>query len=239
MLEIMIENISVTTGQYVKLNYALAEIEQRIIAIFLDRIVQFVFYLILFYALDNWGDANLRHLLYISTVLLNLFLEYITHGKTVGKWCMRIKVVSDNGVPPSFSQCFVRFLLYPIDFWIVGAVMITKRSQRLGDIASGCYVVKEQTNKMVKVSLKDDYKYVKPKYRPVYKSVMQLTEKDINYVNHALFDKKFYSQQDQVAILIKKKLGVKTTNLSDKEFLQQIRNDYLYHLQVLEEKPVA
>ncbi|HOI27312.1 MAG TPA: RDD family protein [Paludibacteraceae bacterium] len=236
----MIESINVTTGQYVKLNYALADIEQRIFAIIIDRIVQALYYLTGIYFCSFFvDDDSLNALFYISALFLNLFIEYISHGQTIGKWMMRVKVVSEDGVPPTFSQCFVRFLLYPIDIWLVGVILINKKSQRLGDLASGCFVVKKQTNKMVKVSLEDDYRYVQPKYKPVFDTVMQLTKKDLNYINHALFDRKFYSQQDQVAILIKKRLGVNNNNLSDREFLEQVRNDYFYHVQVLEEEPLA
>ncbi|MCB9018415.1 MAG: RDD family protein [Paludibacteraceae bacterium] len=236
----MIENINVTTGQYVKLSYEVADIEQRILAIVMDRILQYIILLCgIFVSSSFVNPYYFIVLVYIFISCMNVFIEYLSHGQTIGKMLMRITVVSDDGVPPSFSQCVIRWLLYPIDFWVVGVVLINKKSQRIGDIASGCYVVKKQTNKMVKVSLEDDYKYTDPKYKPRFENVLLLTSKDMGYVKSALYDKKFYSQQDQVARLIRKRMGIQNSDMSDKQFLQQVRNDYYYQVQVLEKEPAV
>ena len=79
------------------------------------------------------------------------FCEGVFNGQTVGKRAMGIRVVSERGVPISGAQAILRNLvgtvdgLIPFFFQIALASMIlTRKFQRLGDLAAGTMVVIEE-----------------------------------------------------------------------------------------------
>lgn len=78
-----------------------------------------------------------------------VLLEGLT-GFTVGKLALQIKAVDAEGRPPGLGKSFIRSLLRFVDTnpLLVGglpagiSVLVTKRKQRLGDLAANTYVVK-------------------------------------------------------------------------------------------------
>lgn len=82
--------------------------------------------------------------------LYKLLLEAFWNGQTLGKRVAGIRVVSADGLPVRFWQVLVRNLLRPIDFfpgfYLIGSICIlaSQRAQRLGDMAAGTVVVREQ-----------------------------------------------------------------------------------------------
>ena len=75
-------------------------------------------------------------------------LEWLWNGQTIGKRVFGLRVIGDDGAPPGFLPIFVRNLVRVVDFlpsfYGVGllAIVLSPRSQRLGDIAAGTYVVR-------------------------------------------------------------------------------------------------
>lgn len=87
----------------------------------------------------------------LLVVLASLWLNYFAicesmWGKTVGKHVMGMRVVGGDGGKASFGACSVRNLLRPLDYLIVGPVMIatTARRRRLGDRLADTVVVSER-----------------------------------------------------------------------------------------------
>jgi uncharacterized RDD family membrane protein YckC len=76
--------------------------------------------------------------------------EAVWSGQTLGKRAMRLRAVDMRGGPLSVGQAIVRNLVRIVDFlpayYLAGAVAIfvTKRNQRLGDLAAGTVVVRER-----------------------------------------------------------------------------------------------
>jgi uncharacterized RDD family membrane protein YckC len=74
--------------------------------------------------------------------------EWLWRGQTLGKWLLRLRVMDAHGLKLRFSQIVIRNLLRFIDmlpaFYVVGgaATLLTRRSQRLGDIAANTVVVR-------------------------------------------------------------------------------------------------
>jgi hypothetical protein len=159
---------------------------------------------------------------------MNLILEYFWNGKTIGKKIMKIKVISDNCQPPTFQQCLLRWIIYPIDSMLIGLIFINKYGQRIGDMAAGCYVVNEKTKKLVNVSIEDDYRYVEKDYQPVYSQLDAMTEKEEALILKALYDRNYVSQQTEIARSISKKLNLEQQESNSERFLIQLYNDYKY-----------
>ena len=77
-----------------------------------------------------------------------IVLEWCCHGKTVGKRIFNLRVVDEHGLQLTFGQIVVRNLMRGVDclpvFYLVGGAVcvLSRRSQRLGDIAAGTVVVR-------------------------------------------------------------------------------------------------
>lgn len=84
--------------------------------------------------------------LYILLMLLYFTYFEGTSGQTLGKKIKGIKVVKENGDPPSLVDALIRTILRIIDgiaFYLVGFIVIqvSEKKQRLGDKAAGTIVV--------------------------------------------------------------------------------------------------
>jgi uncharacterized RDD family membrane protein YckC len=84
----------------------------------------------------------------VTMVLLGYhpLFEGLWDGLTPGKRAAGIRVISADGQPIAWSQVLIRAIFRLIDLSPIGvvAILVTKRSQRLGDLAAGTIVVHEQ-----------------------------------------------------------------------------------------------
>jgi uncharacterized RDD family membrane protein YckC len=77
-----------------------------------------------------------------------IIFEWFWRGRTLGKMALRLRVMDEQGLRLRFSQVVVRNLLRIADMlpalYMVGGVscMLTRRCQRLGDLAAGTVVVR-------------------------------------------------------------------------------------------------
>jgi uncharacterized RDD family membrane protein YckC len=77
-----------------------------------------------------------------------ILLEWLWNGQTIGKRVYRLRVINEDGSPAQFTAVLVRNLLRLVDFlpafYGVGVLVIvlSPKSQRLGDLAAGTYVVR-------------------------------------------------------------------------------------------------
>ncbi len=84
-------------------------------------------------------------------VFLGYFVlwELLWDGQTPGKRLLGLRVVHSDGTRLTLTACLVRNLLRPVDFLPFGygigllVLVVTDRSQRLGDLAAGTVVVRE------------------------------------------------------------------------------------------------
>lgn len=92
-------------------------------------------------------------LLFLLLWFYNVLFEVFRHGATPGKSVLGIRVVNANGTPVGWSGSLIRNLIRNIDFmpgvYLFGfiSVMLTEKSQRLGDLAAGTLVVYEPRRK--------------------------------------------------------------------------------------------
>ncbi len=84
---------------------------------------------------------------FIVSVGYGIALEWGWRGQTLGKRLFRLRVMDERGLRLQFDQVVIRNLLRVVDslpaFYLVGglACLISRRSQRLGDMAAGAIVV--------------------------------------------------------------------------------------------------
>jgi len=161
------DRITLTTPEQVEVTYELAGLGSRFLAGMLDALlvalVIFVLsvgfgYLRALLAADPiqgvvaWGIViSAAVLVYMGYFVL---LEMVWQGQSLGKRVTGLRVISTTGAPLSFEQSAVRNILRIVDLLPVAyaaalvSILLTRRMQRLGDIAAGAMVVKERLSEL-------------------------------------------------------------------------------------------
>lgn len=160
--------ISLSTPESVELEFTLAGIGNRALALIIDynilAIVLLVFWvawLLFFFGLMGYldrleGDYSqvpywlLGIALLASFVIYNgyfVYFEVMRQGQSPGKRIAKIRVIRDDGRPVGMSQSVIRSLLRAIDdLFFIGVffIVFNKREKRIGDWAAGTLVIQEQ-----------------------------------------------------------------------------------------------
>ncbi len=204
----------------------------------------------------SFQDSAGLDILIISIPMLfySLITEVSMNGQTIGKKILRIRVISLEGGEPTFGQFVLRwitkFFEWPFLFgYIVGSAMalanyifatgflgiaviitilVSKKSQRLGDMAAGTAVVDAKSfmsvNDTIFVNVNSSNYAVK------YPEVMRLSDNDINTIKSVLMQSEKTNNYDicmRVEYKIKEVLGI-TSSLSSSDFLEKLLEDYNY-----------
>ena len=102
-------------------------------------------------AITDFAGAIQVILGFVISVFYAIVLEWFWRGQTVGKRMLGLRVMDERGLTLSFRQIVLRNLFRIIDvlpsaFYLVGGVscLLTKRCQRLGDLAAGTLVIRRR-----------------------------------------------------------------------------------------------
>jgi len=235
-------NTTIITGQYVQINQTPASVGERIIARLIDMAIIILYLLAIFSFARNVPTLPVYLACYYLITILpvlcySLLFEVFNHGQSIGKMIMNIRVVMADGSSPTFGAYLLRWLLYLIDFTITGGLglifmLMTKKSQRIGDLAAGTMVIKLNDYRKIKVSL-DEYSHLEANYHPVFPQAGDLSLEQINVIEKALSvdGKERYNYIGQLSGKIKELLRI-NTQLSDEKFLETLVKDYQYYAYV-------
>ena len=147
---------TIVTPEAVPLDLDTAGLGSRGIAQILDTLVQIgvlLAFVLIAAGFGLEGAAQVAVLLLASLVAFwgyYFVFEGLWNGQTPGKRAQRIRVVRADGQPIGWTEVLVRNLLRIVDllpaYYLVGAVsiIVTRHSQRLGDLAAGTIVVHER-----------------------------------------------------------------------------------------------
>lgn len=150
---------SMITGEGVLIDVPATSVASLVIAAIIDYIVIFSGFVLATLALSWLGGSVTEAQAAIIGILLTVtgFLvvpvgvELLTRGRSLGKLVMKLRVVRDDGGPITFRHAFVRGLVGIIEIWLLMGVpavvsaMLSTRAKRIGDLAAGTYVVREET----------------------------------------------------------------------------------------------
>ena len=150
--------LEVETPDHVVLRYDLAGAGNRGFAAVLDFLIATVIALTALVVLSLGGAFTGASFFVVGglTLILTLvliwsyfiLLEWLWNGQTIGKRAYRLRVINEDGSPAGFTAVLIRNLIRLVDFlpafYGVGVMVIvlTPKSQRLGDLAAGTYVVR-------------------------------------------------------------------------------------------------
>ena len=141
------------------LDFEVAGLGSRIPALLLDLLIQFGLLLALGLIVGGFSAVGLSDTPGIILTIVGLFVVLIGYpilceafwgGRTVGKAAAGLRVRTVEGAPIRFRHAAIRGSLLLIDLYLTTAiagtlsVLLSKRSQRLGDLAAGTLVLRER-----------------------------------------------------------------------------------------------
>ncbi|HZS85912.1 MAG TPA: RDD family protein [Chloroflexota bacterium] len=151
---------SLDTPESVTIRYDIAGVGTRFLAAIIDSILQAAILVALVIVLLSsssllQGSSTFVVvaivLALVNAVLLgyHAFFEIAWNGQSPGKRALKLRVIGANGYPATPLALVIRNVLRLVDFlpslYCVGllAMMISRRSRRLGDLMAGTIVIKE------------------------------------------------------------------------------------------------
>ena len=161
----LFNRIKIRTPESVELEFALAGIGSRAVALFIDYIVLGISLLLLFWLgvfviaqLSQWNSLlgvesetlQLWALAILSVLMFALYVGYFVgfetawYGQTPGKRYAKIRVIRDDAQPVRLFQATLRSLVRPVDdILFIGFffILLGKNEKRIGDWLAGTLVV--------------------------------------------------------------------------------------------------
>jgi uncharacterized membrane protein SpoIIM required for sporulation/uncharacterized RDD family membrane protein YckC len=157
------DRISIVTPDHIELDFELAGLGSRFLALIIDTVLIGVLIVILIIAAvalgigalslrsfnaDSWVWAFAVLVYFLVTWGYFLFFEALNRGQTPGKKWTGIRVLRDDGLPVGWRESALRNLVRAADILpppacIVGglAIVLSKDGKRLGDLLAGTIVV--------------------------------------------------------------------------------------------------
>lgn len=232
---------TIITGQFVRISQTPASIGERLVALVID-------YLLI--GLYVWSTAALLYKLhlpsgfslifflcvvYLPVLGYSFFCELFNHGQSFGKKLVNIRVVKVDGSTPGIGDYLLRWLLFIVDGPLTSGlgllvVLLTKNSQRLGDLAAGTMVIKEKNYRKIHVSL-DEFDYLTQNYHPVYPQSADLSLEQVNVITRTLEsgEKDRARRIATLAQKVQRLLSVSPPDGNHERFLQTVLRDYQYY----------
>lgn len=245
----MQKSIDITTTQNVTIEYELARLRERALALVLDWVIILVGYVVLIQLiravvpsafLSNMAWEVLLFLMpIVSFFLYNILFDLLNTGQTPGKLAMGLKVVRLDGKEPEWPDVVLRALLHLVDsmfsFGLIGVVLIktTDKSQRFGDMAAHTSVIRIQSSRylfrledILTISTLDNY-------QPVYPQVVNLNESDMLFIKNAVTRYQEYGNRAHEELLedlvthLMPLLDVRIRPMNRIDFLKTLLRDYV------------
>jgi uncharacterized RDD family membrane protein YckC len=168
------ETLIIDTPERVQLEFALASIGNRFLAVAIDHFIQYltIFFVSWFFlSLAGMGISDSEKLFsdapkwVIAIMIIAVFLifagyfilfEWLWNGQTPGKRWLKLRVIRDDGRPLTLWEAIARNLLriadaapgFIVPIYSVGLIVIflSGRDQRFGDIFAGTVVIRERAD---------------------------------------------------------------------------------------------
>ncbi len=163
------ETLIIETPERVELEFSLASIGNRFMAVGIDHFIQFVSIFVVAWILGwiasgsstslfedspKWVTAIMIIAVFVLFSSYFVVFEWLWNGQTPGKRLMKLRVIREDGRPLTLWEAIVRNLLriadaapgFVIPVYSVGLITIflNARDQRLGDIFAGTVVIRER-----------------------------------------------------------------------------------------------
>ena len=148
------DRIVIATPEGIDLELTLAGAGSRFAAALVDSLLQLALSLalwaVLVLGIGGYGVALFAVAAFLVAFAYHILFEVLASGRTPGKRWTGLRVVRAGGHPVTFLPSATRNILRLVDWlpavYIVGciSVLVTTRNQRLGDLAAGTLVIRDQ-----------------------------------------------------------------------------------------------
>jgi uncharacterized RDD family membrane protein YckC len=247
------EQLTIDTPEQIALEFPLAGVGSRTLAMVIDSLIQGAFGLVVLIAggllglglgsVTQWmtgaGSSSVGLWVFAFVILL-LFsawygyfalFEIIWRGQTPGKRAIGLRVISVSGRPITPLQAILRNLLRIVDqlpaLYAIGiiSVLVSARNQRLGDLAAGTVVVREQTTQALQVPAQETA--VQDRLR-----ANRLTDQELALIE------RFLQRRDeldaevrgrtalQIATRVRERLGLPDSGVNHEALLERVLAEY-------------
>jgi uncharacterized RDD family membrane protein YckC len=153
------DRLTIETPEGVPLELTLAGLGSRFSAALVDYVIEFLV-LVALAVVVGYGAGVSPGASALSGALLilgffvvfwgyNVAFEVLNSGRTPGKALNGLRVVLESGAPVTFGTSAVRNVLRIVDLlpgtYLVGmtSILVTRRNQRVGDLAAGTLVIRD------------------------------------------------------------------------------------------------
>lgn len=168
------DSVKIETPEQIALEFSLAGIGSRFLALAMDTLLQGVLYtlvILLILLIPKIASGQVPEILlripekWLPAIVVFFFFciywgyfaafEILWHGQTPGKRIAGIRVIKDSGRPITVIEGIGRNFMRAIDglfFYAVGLItmMISRQNRRLGDYVAGTFVVHERKSVEIK-----------------------------------------------------------------------------------------
>lgn len=236
------QTVGIKTAQNIDIDYNVAGLGERIVARIIDYCLYLAIYLLYTWIFHNVTSApvlweyTLPEILFFTFYVFYDFLaELFFNGQSLGKFIMKIKVVSLDGGRPRLGQYVLRYIFRMVDFVLtlgvgaIFAVSLTENKQRIGDIVAGTTLVKTRAR-----TGSDELGYIEleEEYEPVFREVLILKDRDIALINEVI--QNFHKTGnlkllDNMGVKVREHLEVELPEkMTMYKFLDTVLKDYSY-----------
>ena len=121
------KSIEFESAQNVRIEYELASVGQRTAAAFIDFFLFVIYYIVfgMVFGFIGYFEADYGTFLFVQLLLMKLpwifyhpIIEYLTHGQSLGKYMLGIRVVTVSGERPGLREVFTRWIFRGDFIWI-------------------------------------------------------------------------------------------------------------------------
>lgn len=239
------ENLNVETPEQIALEFPLAGIGSRFLAMVVDSLLQILVFVVLslvvYFSASFWTNFATLHEIFAAILIFLVpfciywgyfaCFEILWRGQTPGKLVAGIRVIHQTGRPMTTVETIGRNLLRGIDImpppsYAVGLIcmMCNGQSRRLGDFVAGTIVVHDKTIESVQTGWAADTVAVAPA-----SEAAKLTSEELVLIETYLSRRYDLdpavrdTTAQQIAVMIQQKTGIERTPAqSPDDFLEAV-----------------
>lgn len=241
--------LSITTTQNVDINFRVAPESDRILAYLIDVVIWIAYGFLLSIifnatgfdnyigALDFWSVFAIQAFFYLPVFLYSLVFETFMDGQTPGKRLMKIRVIKIDGYQAGFAEYLMRWLFAiieltpPLTIIALITMFVSKKNQRLGDMAAGTAIITLKNNISIDHTI---LKEINDTYVPVYPLVIKLSDNDVRIIKETYETSLRVTDFEMIAKLQRKiedVTGIKSVSANATAFVDTVLNDYNFYTQ--------
>ncbi len=235
----------IITGQYVTIKQYPASAADRLLARMLDTFILYIYLTICIavmstISMDFFESRDLRNVLlsimFLPLVIYFPFCELIFSGQTIGKRVQRIRVVQADGSRLKLTSALLRWVLDVLDISLglgLPVIILSKKSQRIGDIAADTIVIKD-SERFFGDNNPYAYDFADNNYRPTYPEAAVLSIRQYELIDRVIYYNGDYNRYqhlcDTMANKVIDTLGITPLpGMPANAFLSTVQSDYRYY----------